>query len=414
MKLALTFVVLTAVGAGCTVDEATITDPSSPYYDRPCPLEQHHRYKSDLIADCRCATNQSPSQGIPLCRRPYQVNLDGIAVGEGPTLAGVFNAEYLGGFLDEDEGPRGTLYIAAGFGASTENQGVVLKVDVATGDRTIVVDKSPRPDRPLGRVYDVRRAPGGKLYLYARDPFNIGAYIFEADPATGATTTRWTTNDLMPEFQTSGHCRIPQAPGIVQYTYTGFAVDPEGRVYLPFSNPTHGRGIVRLSADFTSCEVVTGNGIPEATRGDGPFLSGFIQGFTFHDGHLFAFSTQPKQFFAVDLATGDRTLIHEPSGPTATERWALWDAGRGVWWLTGMTNGVSIDAFDPATGDAINIFTGGVFPWMPLGAAGPVTINSLNYAPVWLTRDGNLLVAQDGFSVVEFEPSTGNSIILSL
>jgi hypothetical protein len=85
-----------------------------------------------------------------------------------------------------------------------------------------------------------------------------------------------------------------------------------------------------------------------------------------------------------------------------------------VWWLAGMTNGVSIDAFDPVTGQSTDIFNGGVFPWMPLGAAGPIQINSLNYAPIWLRSNGNLLVAQDGFSIVEYEPSSGNSIIRSL
>lgn len=402
----------------------TINDSSSPYYDRGCELVQHREYKSDLQADCRCFTNQTPSSGIDLCKRPYNVNLDGIAIGEGPSIAGLHLAEYLGGFLDESEGPEGTIYVSGGFGPSLDRAGVILKVDVATGDRTVLMESGPYEgpswgelgafDRRVGYVHDVQPGPGRTLYAFADDSYERNEMVLAIDRDTGAVELVWTTNGLYGETTPFGFCETTDSPYRLQLSTTGFAVDPEGRVYLPFANPTQGRGILRLSADFTSCEVVTGIGIPEATRGEGPFLSGFVQGFTFHEGRLYAFTTAPKQFFAVDLATGDRTLLAEPAGVTPTERWARWDAGRNVWWLGGMTNGVSIDAFDPVTGTTASIFEGGVFPWMPLGATGPIQINSLNYAPIWIRSNGNLLVAQDGFSIVEFEPSTGNSIIISL
>ncbi len=411
---------LTLAGCeGLLGEEPTITDKSSPYYDRPCPLVQQQKHKSKLLADCRCFNNQAPSSGIDLCKRPYNLMKAGISVGEGPSIAPMYQAEYYGGFLDEAEGPEGTLYVAAGLGPSTAWEGLILTVDVATGDRTVILEPGPHSgpswgpyEYTIGHVLDVRPAHGRQLYAFVRNPRGTGTHVLQVDRDTGATELKWSTE--LGDPSKFGFCETPESPFRLQLSHSGFAVDPEGRVYIGFSNPTQGRGIMRLSADFTQCEVVTGNGIAEATRGEGPYLSGFIQGFTLHAGQLWAFSTQPKQFFSVDLDTGDRTLWSEPGGVTPTERWAVWDDTRQVWWLAGMTNGVSIDAFDPATGKTALIFEGGVFPWMPLGAGGPVNINSLNYAPIWLRSNGNLLVAQDGFSIVEFEPSTGNSIIISL
>lgn len=424
-----TFAVLaTALFSGCflTGDDAppTINDRSSPYYDRSCILTQFVEHRSDLQADCRCFTNQAPASGIDLCKRPYNLSLDGISVGDGPTIAGLHQAEYFGGFLDEDEGTEGTVYVSGGYGPSLDRSGVIMRVDVATGDRTVVLERGPfdgpswngLPEfwRNVGYVFDVQPGPGNLLYAFAEDSYNQNIQILAVDRDTGDVTLMWTTNGLGSEPVDYGFCETLESPYRLQITKTGFAVDDEGRVYLPFANPTQGRGIVRLSADFRACEVVTGNGVAEATRGTGPYIGGFIQGFTFHDGLLYAFSTGPKQFFSVDLGTGDRTLLAEPDGVTPTERWAVWDEPRQVWWLAGMSNGVSIDAFDPVTGESTDIFNGGVFPWMPLGAAGPIQINSLNYAPIWLRENGNLLVAQDGFSIVEYEPSSGNSIVRSL
>lgn len=427
-------VVLTALialsSAGCSAlsgeGEATITNVNSPYYDRACELVQHREHKSDLIADCRCFTNQAPASGIDLCKRPYNVNLDQIAIGSGPSIAGLHQAEYLGGFLDESEGARGALYVSGGFGPSLDRSGVILKIDPLTGDRTILVERGPHEGpswgelsayhRSVGYILDVQPAPDNALLALARSSDGMHLHVLKIDRQTGAVELKWTTNGLIGEARQAqlGFCETPDSPYRLQLSYTGFAVDAQGQVYLPFANPTQGRGIMRLSADFTRCEVVTGDGIPEARRGEGPGMGGFVQGFTFKGGKLYAFTTQPKQFLEIDPETGDRTLLLKPDGVTPVERWARWDARRGVWWLAGMSNGVSIDAFDPVTGTQTDIFNAGPFPWMPLGAVGPIQINSLNYAPIWLKKNGNLLVAQDGFSIVEYEPSTGNSVIVSL
>ncbi|MCB9524166.1 MAG: hypothetical protein H6702_12470 [Myxococcales bacterium] len=396
--------------------DPTITDQASPWYERGCPLVQQAANPSALPADCRCFTNQAPRDGIPLCQRPYHLNLAGGSVGAGPSYAGVFNAEYLGGFLDAAEGAGGRLYVAVGFGASTDRRGAVLTVDLATGDRTLLSGEHPFQGTvgegpAFGTVLDVRRGPDGNLYAYVRQRQPGEQEIVRVDPRTGDRTLVWKGR-----AEGFAQCSPDGSPaGALQYTDTGFALDAEGRFYLPFANPTQGRGIVRLSRALDACEVLTGNGPAEwATRGAGPALGGFVQGFTLRDGALLAFTTQPKQFVSVDLATGDRTLLLTPAGIAPPERWAVWDAGRSVWWLAGFQSAVSISAWDPATNTQASVFQGGVFPWMPLGASGPIQINALNYAPIWLLPNGNLLLGQDGFSVVEYEPSTGNSVIRSL
>jgi hypothetical protein len=340
----------------------------------------------------------------------------GVRVGEGPSYADQFNIEFLGGYLAPREGTDGTLYVALGFGNSQERSGAVVAVDVATGDRRVVSGVAPDGSTvgagpAFGTVNDVQQGPDGNLYAWVRQTLPAEQELVRIDPTTGDRSLLWKGRaDGSPQCPSSDDpSDIP-----LQVTDSGFAVGPDGSFYLPFANPTQGRGILRLPSDVSRCEVFTGTGTPFASRGTGPEMGGFVQGFTLRDGILYAFTTQPKQFLAIDTNTGDRLLLYEPSGITPPESWAAYDKQRDVWWLAGFMNSVSIEAVDLINGQRTNIFNGGVFPWMPLGAAGPIQINSLNYGPVWFHPSGNLLVAQDGMSIVVYEPSTGNSLIRSL
>lgn len=407
-----------SVTTGCELlsgSRPTITDKNSPYYDRPCPLEKYADNPSDLVADCRCGPNQAPRDGIPLCQRPYELNREGFAVGEGPSFAGAFNAEYLGGFLDESEGPSGTVYVAVGFGGSTDRSGAVLAIDVATGNRRAVSGTFLGTNGPyevgagptFATVLDVRRGPDQKLYAWVRTTPPSQQELFRVDPATGDRTLIWKGRDAA-----FNQCLSDQ--GTLQYDDNSFAMDAQGRFYISHGTVGLGIGILRLSADATSCELVSGaSEVPAMQKGTGP-LPGSIQGFTFVKGKLIASGRSPKMFVSVDVETGNRELLYESQGLTPPERWALWDENHQAWWFTGFESSVSIWAYDPATRATTDIFGGGVLPWMPLGCGGPVQINSLNYAPVFVRSNGNLLVAQDGFSLVEYEPKSGNSVIISL
>lgn len=413
-----TLTVLLSVTTGCELlggPRPTLTNKDSPYYDRPCPLEKYADHPTALIADCRCGPNQAPRDGIPLCQRPYELNREGFAVGEGPSFAGVFNAEYLGGFLDEAEGPSGTVYVAVGYGGSTDRSGAVLAIDVATGNRRAVSGTFLGTNGPyevgagptFATVLDVRRGPDQKLYAWVRTTLPSQQELYRVDPATGDRTLIWKARDS----------RFPQCfsdIATLQYNDDGFAVDAQGRFYLAHGTVNFGAGIVRLSADASSCEMVTGaSDAPELQKGTG-VLPGWLQGFTFVKGKLIASGRSPKVFISVDVETGNREQLYESQGLTPPERWAAWDEHHQAWWFTGFQSSVSIWAYDPASNATTDIFGGGVLPWMPLGCGGPVQINSLNYAPVFVRSNGNLLVAQDGFSLVEYEPGTGNSVIISL
>ncbi len=393
----------------------TLTNKDSRYYDRPCPLDKYADHPTDLIADCRCGPNQAPRDGIFLCQRPYELNREGVAVGEGPSFAGAFNAEYLGGFLDESEGPAGTVYVAVGYGGSTDRSGAILAVDLATGNRRAVSGTFLGATGPeevgtgptFQTVLDVRRAPDQNLYAWVRTTPPSQQELVRVDPATGNRTLVWKARDA----------RFPQClAGVaaLQINDNGFGIDEQGRFYIAHGTVDVGIGILRLSPDATSCELFAGaSTVPAAQRGTGP-LPGQLQGFTFRQGKLIASGRAPKMFVSVDLDTGDREVLFESQGVTPPERWALWDEKHQAWWFTGFQSSVSIVAYDPATRVSTDIFNGGVLPWMPLGCGGPVQINSLNYAPVFVRSNGNLLVAQDGFSIVEYEPKSGNSVILSL
>ena len=388
---------LTALLQGCEAsEEATILDPSSPYYDRPCPLVQHQEHKSALIADCRCGPNKVLTSGIPICLRPYELRKKGGSVGEGPSYADLYEASYLGGELDESLGPEGTLWLAMSFGGSSDRRGAIVALDVASGDRRVVSGETPDgatvgAGPSFGSVLDVRRAPGGLLYAWTRGAMPNSQVIVSVDPASGDRTVVWRAGDDA----------YPQCAD--QHADKGFAVDGQGRVYL-----SAWRGAIgRLTAGFEACE-------PFSTSET--LANGFIQGFSIANGKLYGMTTAGKHFFEIDLETREGTLIVSFGGAMQYgERWPIWDAARGVFWMAGLMNTTTVAAFEPTTGRAALIHDGGgVFPWMPLGAGGPAQINALNYAPVFLHSNGHLFLAIDGMAMAEFEPSTGNSIVHSL
>ena len=391
---------LLALGAVTTAcesgDEATILDDSSPYYDRPCPLVQHKEYKSSLIADCRCGPNKVLGSGIPLCLRPYELRKKGGSVGDGPSYADIYQAAYTGGHLDETEGSEGTLFLSVSFGGSSGRKGAIVALDIATGDRRVVSGEGPDgvtvgEGPAFGSVLDVRRAPDGSFYAWTRGANPNSQVLVKVDRVSGNRTEMWK----------AGYPASPQCA--TQHADNGFAVDDKGRVYV-----SAWRGAIgRLTADLKTCEPFSTSETLE---------HGFIQGFSIANGKLYGMTTAGKHFFSIDLETSEGVLIVAFGGAMQYgERWPQWDAKRKVFWMSGFMNSTTVAAFDPESRQAALIHNGGgVFPWMPLGAGGPAQINSLNYAPVFLHSNGHLFMAIDAISMVEYEPSTGNSIVHSL
>ena len=206
----------------------------------------------------------------------------------------------------------------------------------------------------------------------------------------------------------------------MQVTPRGFVVDTDGSVLLGYANPiSDGRGIVRLSADFKTCTVITGSGSSggKIDKGQGTALGGFVQGFALKDGKIFALTTQPKALWQIEPVTGDRTMVvGGGTGTSLGERHVVWDAKRKLWWIAGIQSSVTVYAYDPATSKLTMAQKDcGDTSFIKHCWAGPININTLNYGGMIVhPTTGRMYFGHDTMAIVEVEPETGNSLILSL
>ncbi|KAL6074220.1 hypothetical protein QOT17_004251 [Balamuthia mandrillaris] len=401
----------------------SLKDPGAEYANRPSPLKHHMEHPTALAADCRYFGNCAPRDGVDICKRPQDLAKKNMLIGQGPSLAGVHNAHYSGGFTNAD---RNELVVAAYFGGSSEKQGVVVSIDLRSGDRRVVsgafrnaagaiehVGDGP----PFHHVVDVRAGPDGQYYAFSEPKEPSSHEIIRVDPETGNRELVWKSRD--PRF---AQLLASDGKTMVQTHGTGFAVDEsDGSFLLGITNPQTGTGIIRVSPHGDACVPVSVTSRDAAlARGNGEALRGFVQGYTLHKGCIYAFTTQPKHFLEIDPVTGDRSvLVVGKAAGAIGERWAVWDNTHAVWWTAGLQNSVTLVAFDPATKKTLHASKDGGskdFPWFPLGGSGPFRINSLNYGGIWMhpTEPDRILLAHDSVSIVEFEISTGNSIIRSL
>lgn len=400
---------------------SSLKDPQSPHWSRACPLKQHLEHKTALVADCRCFQNCAPRDGIDVCKRPQDLARAGVHVGAGPSLAGAHDAHYSGGFVDAE---AGELVVAAYWGGGSARRGLVLAVDLATGDRRVVSGRwldEAGTERGRGEgadfqyLVDVQRGPDGALYAWS-DPADPSSHeILRVDPKSGARTLVWKSR--APAF---GQLRAGDGKTMVQTHDHGFGLDADGGFFVGVSNPQTGHGVMKVSADGKTCRPVALSSKDAAlARGAGPELRGFVQGYTLHGGKLHAFTQQPHQLLEIDPATGDRKVLLKGNASGAMgSRWAAWDSTHALWWTAGAMNTVTLVGFDPATRKVLNVFKtcgDAAFPWFPLCATGPAQINSLNYGGIWKhPSQDRVLMAQDSVGIVELELATGNSRVLSL
>jgi len=410
---------MNCVDGSCT---SSVSDESSPWYQYSCPLVQQLAIPTDLQADCRCLINNAPLAGLEVCGRPFDRATGGLTVGTGPRIFGLANAHFSGGFIEGNE-----IVVAVYWGSSTAQRGAVMAVDVDSGNRRLISGDLSSVTAGSGPAFsyalDVRKGVDGNYYVFTQSTLPGAPSIFRVNPTTGVRTLVWKGQGAG-----FGQCAAGDpnaaANGIyVQYTNQGFAVDAAGGFLLGYANPIRdGRGLVRISADGTTCSYVsaTGTRADGLTRGTGPNMGGFVQGFMVDGGKVVVQITQPKALIEIDLTTGNRTaLFTSTTAGNIGERWAVKDTARGVIWTAGVMNSVTVIAYDRAKNKTMSIFSScgdPDFPWFPLCAGtGPIKINSLNHGGMWLhPTNGNLLFGHDSISIVEFEPETGNSIIRSL
>lgn len=398
---------------------SSVLDSTSAYWNYACDMPQFLTYKTAMPVDCRCLTHQALESGLAPCKRPYELKNTGVTLGTGVKFATLQQVSIQGGFVDSktDE-----IVTAVSWSGSTDRKGLIVAVEVKTGNRRVISGQYQDGGGPATKgsgpnllwPLDVQPGPGGKL-LAMNDSASAAPEIIAIDPLAGNRTLLWRGGDVA-----FGQCPSADAGKSVQTNAFGFAVDGDGSMLVGYSNAlVDGRGIVRISADGKTCKVVTGSGSKNASldKGTGNALGGFVQGFAIQAGQVWALTTQPKALWSIDLATGNRTQVYTAASATVMgERRLGWDAVRKLWWISGVQNSTTISAFDPVTKILSNVDSScGADKLFKLCWAGPININTLNYGGLYVhPSNSRMYFGHDLLSVVEVEPETGNSKVLSL
>ncbi|MCV6587993.1 MAG: hypothetical protein OIF57_03030 [Marinobacterium sp.] len=408
--------------SAATAQEISLKDPNSPYAQRSCKLTHYLNHKTSLPADCRCNSNQTSYDGINVCKRPATLAKSNIEIGSGPSFKNYYNAHLSGGFIDYG---RNELITSVYWGGTSDPKGLVVAYNLDNWTRRFVSGDiksewnaaSTGKGMPFAHLYDIKPGPDGNWYTLSYQPQRL--QIFRVNPDTGERSLVWNAKDSAYGQCSSGK-NNPQndTQKYVQYRQHGFAVDPDdGSFLLGYNNARLGGvGIVRISPDSKYCDFVTMSGKRDdgLSRGQGQPMRGSIQGFTFHEGNIYAHSTLEKTFWMIEPDTGNRTVLsRSPVG----ERHIVWDNKRQVFWTAGTNNAATIAAYDPQLDKYLDTkrSCGKDWDWFPVCRGGPIKIDTLNYGPMFLnTKTGNLLFGHDAIAIIEFEPETGNSIVRSL
>ncbi|TNF26964.1 MAG: hypothetical protein EP329_20245 [Deltaproteobacteria bacterium] len=419
---------------------SSVASEDATYYERSCGLVHQIEHPTILEGDCRCSNNRVPVSGIAECVSAQYLD-PAVSFGTGTRVRPLAQPHINGGFFDA--AARELVVGVDWSSAAHPESGLVLAVNVDSGNRRLIsggyegasgfTETGSGPT--LHKVIDVQRGPDGKLYALSVPGSSVDLEIVRIDPTNGNRTLVWRAQD--PTFMQcpSGD---PARLG-VQVNDRGFAVDDQGRFYLPFTNTSpygEGVGVVRIAADGGACSFVTRSGAQylndyagQDVGGGYLFDRGRYQGFTLKDGALWAIQNAYLTLVKVDLATGNRTRISSAStsavlggGPTGAagigQRWVVYDDARDLWWASGTLNRRMLTAVDPATGDRTEAFcqtNNPDRPWRDLCLGGALIAGYQNEGGMWVdTANGDLLLVHENFSIVRVDVVNGNSIRISL
>jgi len=385
----------------------------APYSSNCDSLDGIYIQPTTLDIDCRAVANAEE----PRCQGADQVTPG--SLGAGPAFPADSSGTLFGGFVDT-AGNR--LVIGAYTGGSGVSYGSIWSVDLATGDRTLssgaIVDPiqgelTQGSGVELGEnVLDVEALPDGDWVAWTVD----NAYntrVLRVDPATGDRTLMYEdppSRDPSPCAHAGLFYGLGSSNG--GSSLFSIAVGSNGQMYLPLGSADEGGsgdiGIAAMSAGG-DCTVVT-LGSPDAShrKGGGPFATSPYRGIALDGSTLYA-TALSGQLHAVNTATGDRTLVSEEGilgeGPDLNqEHMTLVD---GTLWTTGESYSSDSQAridVDPASGDRTARHV----------ADGPLYSSSAQ--PVFMvahpTLPGVAVVALQR-SIALYEASSGNSVLLS-
>lgn len=358
---------------------------------------------TSLDIDCRAVANHEE----PRCQNA-DLSTPG-SIGAGPAFP-LDGGRLYGGFIDAARIVVGAITV------SPEPNGSIWSVDLATGDRTLV----------SGTVFDPLQ---GELSRGSGPA--LGTHVVDVEPISSSAWIAWTFDNSVARVlrvdAASGDRTLvyeddprateaPCANGAFRYRLAGFnssglfsiVAGTDGSIYVPLGNGTGAStgdvGIGVLSPGGL-CSVVTLGSVDAARRkGAGPAAEELYRGLTTDGTTLYAVAAS-SQLHAVDVSNGDRTLRSEEGilgeGPAMKLELLAFSGGQ-VWSSGGGSGGVRID-IDPATGTrTMRDHIGG-----PLSGGG----SPLLVLP-HPTASG-VAVATLQSSIVLYEPSSGNNVLLS-
>jgi hypothetical protein len=368
-----------------------------------------------LPTDCRPTT--APGQ---VCQRPSNVSAGAFGAGPSPRSLQGFSVEINGGFVDT---ANNRIVVGVSHGTDDARKVLVMGYDLTTGNRTVISGIFENPSSgvtmrgagpAVGFIKDIRLGPDGKYYALNSPDSGDGATVLRIDPATGDRTLVWAGADAMFGQCPSG---LGTNPHVMPSPWS-LEVEPSGSFLMGFggSPAGSGLGVLRVSADGRTCSFVTlaGRANDSMAVGGGVSLMGSdIRGLYLHGGALYATHGLTASLLRVDLMSGMRTRVASSAnqttvgtGGTLGVGWVTYDPRRMSILTTGQfaSNDTIVSWVDSTSGNR-NV----------LEIAGPAYKGFQNGGGIWVRpSDGMILMAVDGVAIVAVDPETGNSNIFSI
>lgn len=278
----------------------------------------------------------------------------------------------------------------------------ILRLDPETGDRTVVSDSATGTGPQLVEPFDIAVEPSGTLLVFDDE------WMKRVHPVTGNRT--WIPTPRR------NRIRSPKALA-VESARSAIVADNGDSVWIPvppYGSEIHAySGLQRVDLVTGRTTMVAGGGFFSTKRGEGTsFLGGVYD--VARISPTTAASWLHGQLFAVDLVTGDRTLISgtdRGAGPEFLTAHEVAVDASGAWWVVSGVHGL-LWRVDPESGDRTLVSSND-------HGRGPLFDSPMAVLP---TPDGGLLVVNGGsaserrpwtFSVMRVDPVTGDRTILS-
>jgi hypothetical protein len=332
----------------------------------------------------------------------------GGALGTGPKIGCSSGfPEIRFGFVDT---ASNRLVVAVEMGVQADGNGMILGVDLASGNRTMLsgqyqdpatgtTTKGTGPD--LDDVWDVKGAPDGSWVAIVYRSSTLNRQIVRIDPATGNRTS----------LLNAGSVACTGASNSITPDYSGgLAVGDDGSLYLPLDgNPQgSGYGIAKFSGSPLICSVTSLTGATNAgdNKGSGPANVAVLRGLQFQTGKVWAIADQTASLFSVDVATGNRLRVSSSDSSTTVGTGGTLGVvdlaiGHSVDWTIGQYAGgmFQLASVDPSTGNRTAY----------MGSRGPVVSAQASNPGVWVYPGSSLLVLTLDNAFILYEPSNDNS-----